>query len=1849
MATRARWCEQIEGRLDVDQSDPELVTLIQRAIEDIAVGKQCACTASSQVGIDRRSDPIEMFRGEFVQEATDLVIAGAGMDFAFRRFYRNQAVYFGPLGANWDFSYNLHIRQTGTSLLRSSGELRDDLYTQHPKFGQSGFSYWVPPDGRNGIIEASGTSFAWRSPGGVRCVYEQHPADPLFHRVSRIDDRFGNYLSFTYQQEQLLRVEINNPARFVAFGYDALNRIILVQDHTSRKWTYGYDDFGDLISVTSPATADYPQGLTTCYEYSSIDYSAPLQHNIVRVTDPAGQVYLENEYGADGGLLSFNRVVRQRQGNGEYTFEYEAVIEEFEFDYADAERPFIQVNQTLRNGQPVHFVYNKFGNLLLREEYVWQVDLQALLQWRYRYNQDGSLVGALTPEGRLTQYYYGRDDYLKVYGVTDEQVATDDHLTSELRMGFADLLAVIRRGRRYDFLQMDMSRGVWGDFFPPPLAPPDAEDIVVKNTYEPDFHQLLTTSDPRFTASADPRFLESAPYDLHLTRYAYSALPLKILSGVEYPDTTFPSPLPDGTTGLTNARDQYLQYDSRGRLERAQDPEGNVTGNDYYQGGATEPRVGYLRSSTRDVNNLSLTTTYDVNPVGLRTGVQNPGGARTTFTVNELDQVVERVSAGPGFKTKFLFNENGLLKRQERDNLDDTGQPSPEGNEIRFFKYDEQNNLLKETIRGADPARRHVVSHRYDGSDCQVATVFPLGNRIRFEYDERSLLSSTTRGASSALASTTRNVYDGDGRRSGFIDGRGNRTQYVYDALGRLASTTDALGNVQQSEYDKLGNTLIDRFFEKRADGTYHLLRRTEYGYDERGSRVKKTEFLFAEPILTDDIGLAPDAEFTVSEGQGAVTPLVTQFFYDRNKRLFRILNPLGHETAWQFDGANRTILERDNLGNYVQTFYDANSNVVRADRHELILDPATGAVLGEEVFSTLQGYDPLDRRTTTTDGLGNITTYTYDSRDHLCSVTDPLGNVRRYKYDVFNRKTFEVAELTQSGLGGGTRLPDIATQSIFDDNDRLTSFVDGNGNATGFGYDDLNRRYQTTYSDQSAVQLTYDADDHVIVQQDNNELQVVFQIDPLGRRTRVDLDRSAVNPLFSYPAGAEQFEQYSYDGLGRPLTCTNDFCAIVSQFDSLGRAYNESIQFTIPYPAPPGALTLQRVYDGLSNRTDVTYPSGRAVHYRYDDLGRIDRIVNVAKGAGYPGSGTFAGQYQIAAYAYRGQRLGTATYGNQTTCEFAYDGLGRPISFRNASGGNVFLELQQLFDGAGNRRFQLETPSVAGQANGERYEFDSLYRLTRFAPQPIAPVNPAQFAPPNAPLGVNALIGQQAIDAAIGPLAQNPPNFAYGYDSVGNRLEERLPGQAPVVYAANSLNQYGSAGGTPLQYDLNGNLIDDGLFTYSYNYRNQLVQAIRKATNAEEARLLYDASGRLIAVRESGQVTVLISDGVNVIEEYRGGNVTSQYVYEDGIDRRCQLAAGGDEWWYHCDLLSSSRLLSDSAGNPLPKRYEYEPFGTLLSGPPHSNAYLYAGKRLITSLGLYDSRARQYSPPLGRFLQRDPMGVSEGPNLYVYAGNNPVTFLDATGREKTQPAGSENEPQWGWEPGSPTVSPTGAPFGGTEGGPGSGGDLVPAVPDKATLQFDLDFELGMAKIDRLLGKPTQADLEEAAAQRAIAARDGPQLWEARPLLATDDAFLQQMERTGSLQSIVEFGLLPVLEFKAVEFAGYLWRGSSVIYGRLNPLTGEMYVGQAKTWERYLLRQGEHDLTLGVQHEFSVLERPWPGARGIAVDVAEETWIRRAGGPLNQGGWLRNARYQMSEDSFRLFGGTELKTTPPLP
>jgi YD repeat-containing protein len=91
-----------------------------------------------------------------------------------------------------------------------------------------------------------------------------------------------------------------------------------------------------------------------------------------------------------------------------------------------------------------------------------------------------------------------------------------------------------------------------------------------------------------------------------------------------------------------------------------------------------------------------------------------------------------------------------------------------------------------------------------------------------------------------------------------------------------------------------------------------------------------------------------------------------------------------------EFDAVQRITAQRDPEGHYISRTYDENGNLSRVDRHELVRDPLTGAVAREDVFSSLQEFDDLDRRKRLMDGLGNVIRYDYDSEGRVEIVTDP-------------------------------------------------------------------------------------------------------------------------------------------------------------------------------------------------------------------------------------------------------------------------------------------------------------------------------------------------------------------------------------------------------------------------------------------------------------------------------------------------------------------------------------------------------------------------------------------------------------------------------------------------------------------------------------------------------------------------------------------------------------------------------------------------------------------------------------------------------------------------------------------
>ena len=74
------------------------------------------------------------------------------------------------------------------------------------------------------------------------------------------------------------------------------------------------------------------------------------------------------------------------------------------------------------------------------------------------------------------------------------------------------------------------------------------------------------------------------------------------------------------------------------------------------------------------------------------------------------------------------------------------------------------------------------------------------------------------------------------------------------------------------------------------------------------------------------------------------------------------------------------------------------------------------------------------------------------------------------------------------------------------------------------------------------------------------------------------------------------------------------------------------------------------------------------------------------------------------------------------------------------------------------------------------------------------------------------------------------------------------------------------------------------------------------------------------------------------------------------------------------------------------------------MSGAASTNALQFTNRENDGS-GLYFNRARFYSGSLQRWLSEDPVEFADGPNLYAYAHNAPVSFSD--------PFGLQARPSW--------------------------------------------------------------------------------------------------------------------------------------------------------------------------------------------------------------------------------------------
>lgn len=96
----------------------------------------------------------------------------------------------------------------------------------------------------------------------------------------------------------------------------------------------------------------------------------------------------------------------------------------------------------------------------------------------------------------------------------------------------------------------------------------------------------------------------------------------------------------------------------------------------------------------------------------------------------------------------------------------------------------------------------------------------------------------------------------------------------------------------------------------------------------------------------------------------------------------------------------------------------------------------------------------------------------------------------------------------------------------------------------------------------------------------------------------------------------------------------------------------------------------------------------------------------------------------------------------------------------------------------------------------------------------------------------------------------------------------------------------------------------------------------------------------------------------------------------------------------------------------------EYHPYGTTSYQAGRNAAevslkrYRYTGKEWDEESGLNYHSARYYAVWLGRWVSADPKGLMDGPNLYPYARDNPVRYVDPKGTQTTKRSAEGIDPK---------------------------------------------------------------------------------------------------------------------------------------------------------------------------------------------------------------------------------------------
>lgn len=901
-----------------------------------------------------------------------------------------------------------------------------------------------------------------------------------------------------------------------------------------------------------------------------------------------------------------------------------------------------------------------------------------------------------------------------------------------------------------------------------------------------------------------------------------------------------------------------------------------------------------------------------------------------------------------------------------------------------LYSYNSHNLCVQEDVLDGSGSLLYSLKKEFDARGNCIYETDPLGNVVERLFDANSNLVQE-RGPRSDVV--VENGYDYSNRLIWTKKSDGLRNsrmvRYTYDLCGNKVSEMDDAGNETHYAYDSLGREIAIRYPETldaaecfhaaTVSKEYDLFDNLCLWRDERGQTTQSWFTIRGKPFRTLSTGGEERFEYDL---RGNLTKKIAsdggfiRYAYDFLDRLVLTewCSPQGEVLAHTSAVYNAFFLLSSTDAEGVATTLEYDS----AGREKKI---TKGYACTEKEYSPLgflqtlkqwYGHEPNDYLVTrfTHDFLGRkLSESTEDSTGRIylkkAFKYDPEGNCIE-SVDYLAENSTATTFFVYDGFGREVERQD-PTGNVF-----LTHYLEavedglGGRGACQIEIDPLGNQKTTFFNARGHIlkEIVSDSSQNTLCHKQ-------YRYDGCGNQTLMKQEQSPgiwQEVRFCYEVGGKPSSILDPDGSGKTLFHYDQKGNLIRKetpltvhhfvYDSLGKVISHlvesaeertEIRYAYDKCGRPTQIThngrsTERCYDTLGNIVYEKQESGLEVVYTYDRMGR-----RVCMGLPFNAS---------IAYHYQGPFLRAIQKWEEAkgvTCSAVY--LTRDLSGKiTESSLGIFGRMHTNYALNGKKKAVI---THLWQQKGEYDPCGNLSLLTTQDPQ-------------------GAFATSFSFDALSQLASENDKN--YTYDGMGNRAQHGVGPCNQLVQAEEKSFCYDSQGrlvasdSSTCSYDSLDRMVRCDQTTYAYDGLNR-----RMAKNGE--RFLYDGNREIGKINQKGELVEF-----RLLGEGEGADLGAVLFIE--LKNKRYIAVS--------DIQGSIACLIDQSGKAAAS-YRYTAFGEIESSQGSlQNPWRFCSKRLDEESGWHFFGRRYYMANLGRFTTPDPLGYSEGLNLYLFAHNNP-------------------------------------------------------------------------------------------------------------------------------------------------------------------------------------------------------------------------------------------------------------------